>query len=59
MELRHDTTIEAIVEHLIATGATDLGRVFGQLFEFALPSGLSCSYSAMPPNPQRVLEPPV
>jgi len=36
MDLRHDTTIEAILEHLIATGATDLGRVFGQLFEMAL-----------------------
>ncbi len=47
MELRHDTTIEAIVEHLIATGAVDLGRVFGQLFELALPGGLSCSYSAI------------
>lgn len=36
MDLRHDTTIEAILEQLIATGATDLGRVFGQLFELAL-----------------------
>lgn len=35
MDLRHDTTIEAILEHLIATGATDLGRVFGQLLEMA------------------------
>lgn len=36
MDLRHDTTIEAILEHLIANGATDLGRVFGQLFELAM-----------------------
>lgn len=36
MDLRHDTTIEAILEQLIATGATDLGRIFGQLFELAL-----------------------
>ncbi len=36
MDLRHDTTIEVILEHLITTGATDLGRVFGQLFELAL-----------------------
>ena len=36
MDLRYDTTIEAILEQLIATGATDLGRVFGQLFELAL-----------------------
>ena len=36
MDLRHDTTIEAILEQLIATGATDLGRLFGQLFELAL-----------------------
>lgn len=36
MDLRHDTTIEAILKQLIATGATDLGRVFGQLFELAL-----------------------
>ncbi len=36
MELRHTTTIEAVLEHLIANGATDLGRVFGQLFELAM-----------------------
>ncbi|WP_417274038.1 IS256 family transposase [Celeribacter halophilus] len=36
MDLRYDTTIEAILEHLIANGATDLGRVFGQLFELAM-----------------------
>ncbi len=36
MDLRHTTTIEAVLEHLIANGATDLGRVFGQLFEFAM-----------------------
>ncbi len=36
MDLRHDTTIEAVLEQLIATGATDPGRIFGQLFELAL-----------------------
>lgn len=36
MDLRHDTTIEAVLKQLIETGATDLGRVFGQLFELAL-----------------------
>ncbi len=36
MDLRHTTTIEAVLEHLIANGATDLGRVFGQLFELAM-----------------------
>ena len=36
MDLRRDTTIEAILDQLIATGATDLGRLFGQLLELAL-----------------------
>ncbi len=36
MDLRHDTMIEAVLEQLIATGATDPGRIFGQLFELAL-----------------------
>ncbi|CAG0909555.1 unnamed protein product, partial [Cyprideis torosa] len=36
MDLRHDTTIEAILEHLIANGETGMGRVFGQLFELAM-----------------------
>ena len=36
MDLRHTTTIEAILEHLIANRATDLGRIFGQLFELAI-----------------------
>ncbi len=36
VDLRYDTTIEAVLEQLIATGATDLGRVFGQIFELAL-----------------------
>ncbi len=36
MDLRHTTTIEAVLEHLIANGATDLGRIFGQLFELAM-----------------------
>jgi len=36
MDLRHTTTIEEVLEHLIANGATDLGRVFGQLFELAM-----------------------
>ncbi len=36
MDLRHDTTIEAVLEQLIATGATDPGRIFGQFFELAL-----------------------
>ncbi len=36
MDLRHTTTIEAVLEHLIANGAKDLGRVFGQLFELAM-----------------------
>ncbi len=30
MDLRHDTMIEAVLEQLIATGATDPGKVFGQ-----------------------------
>ncbi len=36
MELRHDTTIEAVLEQLIATGASDTGRIVSQLFELAL-----------------------
>ncbi len=36
MDLRHTTTIGTVLEHLIANGATDLGRVFGQLFELAM-----------------------
>ena len=36
MELRDDTTIYAIMEHLIANGATGMARVFGQLFEMAM-----------------------
>ena len=36
MDLRDDTTICAIMEHLIANGATDMARVFGQLFEMAM-----------------------
>ncbi len=36
MELRHTTMIEVVLEHLIANGATDPGRVFGQLFELAM-----------------------
>ena len=36
MELRDDTTIYAIMEHLIANGATGMARVFGQLFEIAM-----------------------
>lgn len=36
MDLRRDTTIEAILEQLTATGATDLGRPFGQLLKVAL-----------------------
>ena len=36
MNLRHTTTIEAVLEHLIANGVTDLGRVYGQLFELAM-----------------------
>ncbi len=36
MDLRHTTTIEAVWEHLIANVATDLRRIFGQLFELAM-----------------------
>ncbi len=36
MDLRHTTTIGTVLEHLIANGATDLGRIFGQLFELAM-----------------------
>ena len=36
MDLRHDTTIEAVLEYLIANGATDLSRIFIQLFELAM-----------------------
>ena len=36
MDLRDDTTIYAIMEHLIANGATGMARVFGQLFEMAM-----------------------
>ncbi len=36
MDLQHTTTIGTVLEHLIANGATDLGRVFGQLFELAM-----------------------
>ena len=36
MDLRHDTTIEAILEYLIGNGATGMARVFGQLFELAM-----------------------
>ena len=36
MNLRHTTTIEAVLEHLITNGAPDLVRVFGQLFELAM-----------------------
>ncbi len=36
MDLRHTTTIGTVLEHLIANGATDLGRVFCQLFELAM-----------------------
>lgn len=36
MDLRRDTKIKAILEQLIATGATDLGRLFGQFLELAL-----------------------
>ena len=36
MDLRDDTTICAIMEHLIANGATGMARVFGQLFEMAM-----------------------
>ncbi len=36
MDLRHTTTIGTVLEHLIANGATDPGRVFGQLFELAM-----------------------
>ena len=36
MDLRHDTTIHAIMEYLIANGATGMARVFGQLFELAM-----------------------
>ena len=36
MQLRDDTTIYAIMEHLIANGATGMARVFGQLFEMAM-----------------------
>ena len=36
MDLRHDTTIEAVLEHLISHGATDMGRLFGQLYELAM-----------------------
>ena len=35
MELRDDTTIEAVLEYLIANGATDLSRIFIQLFDLA------------------------
>jgi transposase-like protein len=36
MDLRDDTTIQAIMEYLIANGAAGMARVFGQLFELAL-----------------------
>ena len=36
MDPRHDTMIEAVLEQPIATGATDPGRIFGQIFELAL-----------------------
>ncbi len=36
MDLRRDTTIEAVLEQLSATGATDPGRAYSQLFESAL-----------------------
>lgn len=36
MDLRDDTTIHAIMEYLIANGATGMARVFGQLFELAM-----------------------
>lgn len=36
MDERYDRTVEALLEHLIETGASDLGRVFGQLFDMAL-----------------------
>ena len=36
MDLRDDTTICAIMEHLIANGATGMARIFGQLFEMAM-----------------------
>jgi transposase-like protein len=36
MDLRHTTTIEEVLEHRIANGATDPGRIFGQIFEPAM-----------------------
>lgn len=36
MDLRDDTTIQAIMEYLIANGAAGMARVFGQLFELAM-----------------------
>lgn len=36
MDLRDDTTIHAVMEYLIANGATGMARVFGQLFELAM-----------------------
>ena len=36
MDLRDDTTIHAVMEYLIANGATGMARVLGQLFELAM-----------------------
>ncbi len=36
MDLRHDTMIKAVLEHLIGHGANDIGRVSGRLCELAM-----------------------
>ena len=36
MDLRHNTMIGTVLEHLISHGATDMGRLFGQLYELAM-----------------------
>jgi len=37
MDGRKDTVIEAILEHLIEHGASDIATVFGRAFELAMP----------------------